>query len=253
MKLYERITIFKITNDVDRACFFGHTTTSLAARFASLKHEAMDNTKHKVPVLDHMRKLGKEHFQAHHVTTLSGVTLDEVKACIADYVAQANQAHRAQAQEATAEHQPKQEAQKDATTEHQPQAEVQANQPARADAITEATLGHQPQQESQTEAPAEHQPQQEAQEVQPQEQQTDQDKPSPEATTEAQEQQPHTQAELDCEAQKHLRSIHDNISPISETGALASYLERYDIDQLELIRKFNFIEFPSISFAVIAT
>jgi len=109
-----------------------------------------------------MRKLGKENFQVHHVTTLSGVTLDEVKARIADFVAQANQANRAQVQEATAEHQPEQEAQKDATIEHQPLAEVRTNQPEQAqrqDAITDATLGHQPQQEAQPEAPAEHQPQ----------------------------------------------------------------------------------------------
>ena len=71
----------------------------------------MDNNKHNVPVLDHMRKLGKEHVQVHYVTTLSGVTLDELKARIADYAARANQAKRAQAQEATTEHQPKPKAQ----------------------------------------------------------------------------------------------------------------------------------------------
>ena len=140
MKLYERISIYKITNDVDKVCFFGHTTSSLAARFTSLKHEA-DDTKRKKPVLDHMRKLGKEHFEVHHATTLSSITLDEVKARIKEFAAQANQARQATEQQ-TDQSEPKSDAQTDAEPHHPQTQETEAERPPRQEQSAKHRQSH---------------------------------------------------------------------------------------------------------------
>ena len=84
MRAYERVTIYRITNDIDDACFHGYTTTSLSSRFASLKREAAECPKYTSPVHVHINKLGKEQFRIGHVATLNNTTLDEVRARLAE-------------------------------------------------------------------------------------------------------------------------------------------------------------------------
>ena len=84
MKTYDKVTIYRVTNDSEDTCFHGYTTTSLASRLASLKREA-DNPRYTTPVHQYINKLGKEHVRIIHVSTLSSVTLDEVKARLVEF------------------------------------------------------------------------------------------------------------------------------------------------------------------------
>ena len=152
MKTYEKITIYKVMNDVDTICFYGYTTTPLPAQFSSLKHEA-DNAKHRTPILDHMSKLGKDHFTMSHVETLSSVILDEVKTRIAEYRAQANRAHQATEPRTEVSH--PQEAQTEVKTDAEPhhsQAQEAEAEHQQQDAQTEAEVATEPRTNAQAEA-----------------------------------------------------------------------------------------------------
>ena len=84
MRTYEKVSLYRITNDIDDARFHGYTTTSISSRLSSLKREAAECPKYTSPVHVHINKLGKEHFKITHVATLGSVTLDEVRARLAE-------------------------------------------------------------------------------------------------------------------------------------------------------------------------
>jgi hypothetical protein len=83
MKTHSDVIIYKLTNDIDDKCFYGHTTTPISSRFASLKRESA-NARYNGPMHNHIRKLGREHFKMSFVKRFEDVTLDEAKAHIAD-------------------------------------------------------------------------------------------------------------------------------------------------------------------------
>ena len=189
MKTYDKVTIYRVTNDSEDTCFHGYTTTSLASRLASLKREA-DNPRYTTPVHQYINKLGKEHVRIIHVSTLSSVTLDEVKARLVEFTrsVQHTEQHQEQHQEQhTAQH----------TEQQQEQQQEQHTE--------QHTAQHQ---EQHTEQHAE--------------QHT------------GQHQEQYTE-------QQYLNYVYDTLYSMS-CGAMFVYLERYNIDKLELLRKFNVIE-----------
>ena len=189
MRTYEKVSLYRITNDIDDARFHGYTTTSISSRLSSLKREAAECPKYTSPVHVHINKLGKEHFKITHVATLGSVTLDEVRARLAELEPSTD---------------PKRE----------PKAEPLQTEPLQNEPLqTVFTLPTEDQRARKTTSLP-------LQMMQPRE----------------------AEAEFDYKAQKYLGYVHGALFYISETGAMYEYLEKQDINQLELLSKYIVIE-----------
>ena len=157
-----------------------------------------------------MNKLGKEHFKISRVQALSGVIREEAKTRVEELTRQAE---------------PKPEQHTEAQPERQPEPQPEQH--------TE------PQPEPQQEQHTEPQQEQQAQEVQVQAVVTPTGVDQGEPQTE-----PHEEpvGRDDYISQKYLGRVHDALFPLMESWAMYTYLERYNIDHLELLSKYLVIE-----------
>jgi hypothetical protein len=64
------VKIYKITNTLNNEIFFGSTTSSLPVRLSKLKQESLNNLCN-TPVHNHIRSIGKDHFQIALIETMS--------------------------------------------------------------------------------------------------------------------------------------------------------------------------------------
>ena len=75
------MTVYKVYNDPDDNLLFGFTSSSVSSRMATLRRELLD-PRYTSELHQHMRSLGKHHFNILFAEAVTNCTMEEVKARI---------------------------------------------------------------------------------------------------------------------------------------------------------------------------